>query len=518
MSLLRVIEVLKDDGKGGNPYHDEHGKFTSGPHGSNLEKIGPKKGTVPGGIYQDKTTGHSYVVKEYKNPLQAGTEATTNHLYAAAGIPAAETHAVSMGGKIVGAGKMIPGITEGNQSNVSKVGSELAKGYGVDAMTANWDVVGQTHDNIAIKNGIPIRIDNGGSLQFRAQGGSKDFPGDKVHELKTLLDSSKNPNTSAIYNKEFDKNPTAKAEAMERVGNISDKDIKDAVSRGLGAAGATAEQQKDMVGRLIGRRDLILEEAKTLRGQIAKDQEAAQKKAELKAQKEAEKQAAIAAGTYVPKTAPRMGPNVLNSIEKSNLDSALKKSEAELKTSLDKMYESSGINRFLGGKTDADFKSKIARDKDAFKIRAATQAMLIKQGVLQYNPETGEMSKLTLMRGIGVPANEMNNLKPGGNFNFGKLACFTDKEKTAYGFAHSNGLSSQIGIKTSATVPVVVHAVTPGKRIMGSYKTKAGSYPHYSHEQEYTLHQPFRCTVKSVEVITDYAGRKTIKVNGEFKG
>jgi hypothetical protein len=394
-------------------------------------------------------------------------------------------------------------------------------------MTANWDVVGLSHDNIGLdKKGLPVRLDNGGSLNFRAQGGSKDFPGNKVDELKTLLDPNKNFSVATIYGKAFEKNPSLKAESMERVGKISDKDITDAVNRGFGAVGASEEAKKDLIGRLQGRRDAILEEAKGLRQKLADDKAVADKKAADKAQKEAEKQAAIAAGTYVPKTAPRMGPNVLNSIEKANLETAMKKTPEELKAQLDKQYQSSGINSFLNGSTGAEKKSQIARDKDAFKIRAATQAMLIKQGVLTYNPETGEMSKLTLMRGLGIPREDAMSLKPGDNFNFGKLACFTDKEKTAYGFAHSNGSSTYIEPpknpkmtpNNTQKVPVVVHAITPGKRIMGSYKTKAGSYPSYLHEQEYTLHQPFRCTVISVEKITDYAGRLTIKVNGEFKG
>lgn len=43
----------------------------------------------------------------------------------------------------------------------------------VDAFLANWDVLGQEADNVLVYNGIPVRIDNGGSLRFRAQGQPK---------------------------------------------------------------------------------------------------------------------------------------------------------------------------------------------------------------------------------------------------------------------------------------------------------------------------------------------------------
>jgi hypothetical protein len=522
MSLLRVIQVLKDEGQIGNPYHDEHGKFTSGPHGSNLEKTGPKKGTVPGGIYQDKTTGHSYIVKEYKNPLQAGTEATTNHLYAAAGIPAAESHVVSMGEKIVGARKMYPGITEGTKEGVGKVGSELAKGYGVDAMTANWDVVGMNHDNIAIKNGIPIRIDNGGSLAFRAQGGSKNFPATEVSELKTLLDPAKNPNTAALYGKAFSADPKLQAEAMERVGKLDDKTIDDAVKRGLGAAGADQKYQDSIAGGLKARRDLILEEAKNLRTQIAKDEAAAQKKAELKAQKESEKQAAIAAGTYVAPQRDRKGKEELSVVERGNLEAALKKSDSEIRAKLTSLYEATGINRFVSGTTNKEWKEQVAKSPGIMQARAYAQAALIKQGYIKYNAETGTMEAVELHRGIGIPKNIAMRLKAGDNIDFGHLASFSEDKEESLNFAHINGDSSAIDSKTApknANVPVLVTSSAPAKRIVGAFRIGAGIYQGYETEKEVTLHQPHRCRVQSVEIVKGSSGGSSyIHVRGDFKG
>jgi hypothetical protein len=51
---------------------------------------------------------------------------------------------------------------------------ELEKGFNVDVLIGNWDIIGMGADNILIDpDGIPWRIDNGGSFGFRAQGERK---------------------------------------------------------------------------------------------------------------------------------------------------------------------------------------------------------------------------------------------------------------------------------------------------------------------------------------------------------
>ena len=63
---------------------------------------------------------------------------------------------------------------------------EIQKGYVLDALLANWDVLGQNKDNILVKDGKVYRIDNGGCLATRARGGSKEFKGDSVPEIDSL--------------------------------------------------------------------------------------------------------------------------------------------------------------------------------------------------------------------------------------------------------------------------------------------------------------------------------------------
>jgi len=50
----------------------------------------------------------------------------------------------------------------------------LQKDFAADALLSNWDVIGVTADNIVGNDGKVYRVDNGGALEFRAQG-LKDF-------------------------------------------------------------------------------------------------------------------------------------------------------------------------------------------------------------------------------------------------------------------------------------------------------------------------------------------------------
>lgn len=64
------------------------------------------------------------------------------------------------------------------------VNEEIQKGFVLDCLLANWDVIGLAKDNILISDGV-IRVDNGGCLDKRARGGKKTF-GEAVTEIKTM--------------------------------------------------------------------------------------------------------------------------------------------------------------------------------------------------------------------------------------------------------------------------------------------------------------------------------------------
>ena len=85
-------------------------------------------------------------------------------------------------------------------SQYDSMKKQLQAGFVVDALLANWDVIGLTMDNILIPNdgSPPVRIDNGGTFMFRAQGGAKPF-NKIVMELDTMRSPSTAPQASQVF-------------------------------------------------------------------------------------------------------------------------------------------------------------------------------------------------------------------------------------------------------------------------------------------------------------------------------
>lgn len=77
--------------------------------------------------------------------------------------------------------------------------ARVQRGFVADALLANYDVAGMNLDNILVDKGGQIwRIDNGGSLRFRAQGAPKTF-GPDVTELRTMRDAKINPAAARVF-------------------------------------------------------------------------------------------------------------------------------------------------------------------------------------------------------------------------------------------------------------------------------------------------------------------------------
>jgi 8-oxo-dGTP pyrophosphatase MutT (NUDIX family) len=78
---------------------------------------------------------------------------------------------------------------------------EISKGFVLDCLLLNWDVVGTGMDNIVVgKDMKPIRIDNGGSLLYRAKAGMKSDTSltAAVTEIEVMR-SSKNPSAQKVF-------------------------------------------------------------------------------------------------------------------------------------------------------------------------------------------------------------------------------------------------------------------------------------------------------------------------------
>jgi hypothetical protein len=70
-----------------------------------------------------------------------------------------------------------------------KLGKMLSAGVYVDIFLANWDAIGMDEGNIIVDKDRATRIDPGGSMTFRAQGGRKGEKFSKrAGELETMMD------------------------------------------------------------------------------------------------------------------------------------------------------------------------------------------------------------------------------------------------------------------------------------------------------------------------------------------
>ena len=212
-----------------------------------LTQIGPQKGSNPGGLYRDESTGVTWYVKTPPSLAHAQNEVLAAKLYQAAGIDVPELRLTTLNGKPAVASRIVDGLSKVDPATLATADGVM-DGFVVDAWLANWDVVGATFDNLLTKGWGVVRVDTGGALLFRAQGAAKGAMfGDTVTELKTFLDATKNPNTAKVFGKITSEQLEASA---KRVLAITDDDIRALVA----AHGPAGELGETLAKRLIARK------------------------------------------------------------------------------------------------------------------------------------------------------------------------------------------------------------------------------------------------------------------------
>ena len=234
---------------------------------SDFERIGPQQGSNPGGLFVHKESGVKFYIKippGADNAIKVANEVAASKLYKLAGIDVPDLRTITMddGSKAV-ISKWQEGLSRPDLTSKANR-KKFQEGFGVDAWLANWDVVGLDVDNIAFKDGEAFRIDVGGSLLYRAQGGPKGKAfGDEVTELKSLLDETMNPQSAKLFK---DMSNEDKIASLKRVTVISIGEI-DQIMQASGMPKAEGIALGDM---LIARRDYIKTQISELERQIVK--------------------------------------------------------------------------------------------------------------------------------------------------------------------------------------------------------------------------------------------------------
>lgn len=159
---------------------------------------------------REDEAGKRWVVKSKGDPDHLKNEALADQLYRISGarVPKSGFIDIAQGGPVKISEFLAEAQTLGawertaTESQKRKIRKELQDHFVMDSLLANWDVAGQLNDNILISGGKAYRVDNGGSLSFRAQGARK-TPGqwnEEVGELVTLRDRTISAgNTAEIF-------------------------------------------------------------------------------------------------------------------------------------------------------------------------------------------------------------------------------------------------------------------------------------------------------------------------------
>jgi hypothetical protein len=177
------------------------------PHSPEGLKVVKSLGGSTGAELVEDARGNLWVRKRGSSPEHLREEATADQAYLDLGqrVPRFRLYETDRGPVKLAQfieGRTLADARKADPALAQRAEADLRRGFAVDAMMGNWDVVGLSADNVLVDDsGNAWRIDNGGALRFRAQGGRKtaaqwnDYP----TELWTMRDKAKNEQAARVY-------------------------------------------------------------------------------------------------------------------------------------------------------------------------------------------------------------------------------------------------------------------------------------------------------------------------------
>lgn len=219
-------------------------------------QISGKLGTEEGGKFKGPD-GKEYYVKTPTNPARAHNEVLASKLYEAFGAQAIKCHLVDLNGKTAVASEWAKESVVPKWENPN-VKADAARDYAVHALLGNWGVIGHPSqpDNCKYINGKLTLVDAGGSLEFKASGGSGKKPyGPDLKDYDTLRNHVYNTMGGAVFG---EMTKQQHIETMGRVVNsgMTPKKIQDLVDKYHGGT----EAEKKALGKTIATRMELMKE------------------------------------------------------------------------------------------------------------------------------------------------------------------------------------------------------------------------------------------------------------------
>ncbi len=194
---------------------------------AHFKPVSISKGTMPGGFKLDPATGTEWYVKQAPSLEQAKNEKLTAELYKLFGVPVADVHLTTVGGKPGIASKKIEGEQLGNWGIDYNEIPDLHENYPIHALLANHDAVGTGPENplgniIIDSKGRAHVIDTGGGLLYKGTGTKKAQFTPEVPELDTMKDPTYSHLSAEVFG-DVD-HQTAMAGA-QKIANVSGEQI-----------------------------------------------------------------------------------------------------------------------------------------------------------------------------------------------------------------------------------------------------------------------------------------------------
>jgi hypothetical protein len=178
--------------------YDAHPDFVR-----SLTRLSERLGSNDGGLFESPL-GQWLYLKRYPGPGAAErskNEKLAAELYKLAGVPHADVRLTEWEGKPAVLSRWVDGhpLSDFKKSDFDKI-KELHEGWPADAWLLNYDAVGNHLSNIVVdKDNIAHRINAGGALRYRANGGLKKHQRDGVEVLENLKDPEITTGASKVF-------------------------------------------------------------------------------------------------------------------------------------------------------------------------------------------------------------------------------------------------------------------------------------------------------------------------------
>lgn len=201
-----------------------------------LQQKQESSGSNPGGVYVDDKTNEKFHMKfPQVDPDQVKTELLSSRIQEMMGINNYNPQFINHEGEDGIISKWREGDAPLKTKDIAGLTPEqqhqIGRAFAHAVLTKNWDVVGTGVDygsgNLRFHDNKIHSIDPGGSFNFRAQGGHKNYD-DNISEINTLRDPNINRDSAKVFNGVFSKNPEALQHGIYAAENLDMNEVKKA--------------------------------------------------------------------------------------------------------------------------------------------------------------------------------------------------------------------------------------------------------------------------------------------------